>query len=77
MDLIPDKTGPEKKWPLNAEGVIGSKMANYAIELKGLVQRDMASRTIEEANRLCDAIISEAERVEEMENAVLIGGFSA
>ncbi|MBC17116.1 MAG: hypothetical protein CL942_08695 [Desulfovibrio sp.] len=61
-------------WPWNAQGLIGSKIAGQALALKGLIQRDMASRTIEEANRICDAIITTAEQVENLEHAPLIGG---
>lgn len=77
LEIIPDDTRRQtgnQAWPRNAQGIIGSKIAGQALALKGLIQRDMASRTIEEANRLCDAIITTAEQVETLEHAPLIGG---
>jgi hypothetical protein len=63
-----------KSWPWDAKGVIGSKMAATALELKSIIQRDMGSQSIVEANRLCNAIINDAERVEGLENVILIRG---
>jgi hypothetical protein len=61
-------------WPLNADGNIGRRIARLALDLKGLLQRDMASRTVTDANRLCDDIIAEAERVEGLETVAAFGG---
>ncbi len=76
MELKPVETGPENKWPLNAEGVISSKLIGQALLMKGLIQRDMPITSIDDANRICDAMIATAKQVEALEHAPLIGGFS-
>ena len=47
MELKPVETGPENKWPLNAEGVISSKLIGQALLMKGLIQRDMPITSID------------------------------
>ena len=81
MKLIIDETRNETRrqtgnqpWP--PTGLISSRIVSRALELKGLIQRDMAPRTIEEANRICDTIIKLTEQVEVLENAPLTGGYN-
>ena len=59
----------DQSWPRNAEGLIGKKISGHALNLKGIIQRGMACNDIEEANRICDAIITTAEQVEHLEQA--------
>ena len=61
-------------WPMNAEGVLGKDIASSAIALKGIIQRGMAAESVEEANRLCDAIIANAESVDGLEQTANLGG---
>lgn len=55
-------------------GYVSGKIARKALDLKGLIQRDMGINSIEMANRLCDALIADAETVAVLETAPLEGG---
>jgi hypothetical protein len=66
-----------RAWPKDAQGVIGRDIANTAVALKGLIQRSMNTGDVEEANRLCNSIIDDAQRVEGLEGAAGIGGSHA
>lgn len=57
-------------------GPISKDVFQSATELKSLIQRDMGTRTIEEANRICDSILGDSERIAELENAKVLGGIN-
>ncbi|MBI9081731.1 MAG: hypothetical protein JEY79_18570 [Pseudodesulfovibrio sp.] len=57
-------------------GPISKDVFQTVTELKSLIQRNMGSRTIEEANRLCDSILSNAEHIAGLENAKMLGGIN-
>lgn len=83
MKIIIDEKSRETRrqtgnrpWPDTPKGVISGKIVRKALDLKGLIQRGMDSRTIEEANRVCDALIFDAETVAMLENAPLTGGYN-
>ncbi|NDV21017.1 hypothetical protein GO013_16540 [Pseudodesulfovibrio sp. JC047] len=65
-----------KAWPNTAKGLISGKIVGKAIELKALIQRGMDVNSIEHANRLCDALIYDAETVDMLEKAPLVGGYN-
>lgn len=55
-------------------GPVSRKIAARALELKGLIQRDMATQSVELANAICNRIIEDTEDVAVLETAPLIGG---
>ncbi|MGE4191818.1 MAG: hypothetical protein AB7E51_00365 [Pseudodesulfovibrio sp.] len=55
-------------------GPISRRLAHQAIELKGLIQRDMAAGTVEKANDICNLILGTSEDVAKLETAPLAGG---
>lgn len=63
-------------WPTTPTGYVSGKIVGKALELKALIQRGMDCRNIEEANRVCDALIHDAETVAMLEQAPLTGGYS-
>ena len=54
-------------------GPISRKLARRALDLKGLIQRDMAAQSVEMANQLCDMILHDAADVATLETP-LAGG---
>jgi hypothetical protein len=50
-------------------GPISRNITNAALELKALNQRGMSAEDMEQATRLCNAIIHESERVAELETS--------
>ena len=63
----------DQAWPGNAPQSSG-KIMRAVVELKGMLQRDMPSRSIERANALCNIILGEVDTVHGLENTVLLGG---
>ena len=57
-------------------GPISKDVFQAATELKSLIQRDMGIRTIEEANRICNSILGDSERIAELENVKVLGGIN-
>jgi hypothetical protein len=57
-------------------GPISKDVFQAVTELKSLIQRDMETRTIEEANRLCDSILGDSERIFELEKTKMLGGIN-
>jgi len=54
-------------------GYISGKIAHKALALKGMIQRDMGINSVEMANRICDALLADADTVANLENGPLEG----
>lgn len=67
MDGTGRKTG---NGPWRApDGPVSRKVTGAALELKALIQRGMSAEDMEQATRLCNAILRESERVAELETS--------
>lgn len=55
-------------------GYISGKIAHKALALKGMIQRDMGINSIEMANRICDALLADADTVATLESTPMGGG---
>ena len=55
-------------------GYISGKIVHKTLALKSLIQRDMSVEFIDQANRICDALLADADTVACLETAPLEGG---
>jgi hypothetical protein len=56
------------------EVLSSQKVKTAAIELKGIIQRDMSARAVEQSTHLCNIILGEIEPIEGLEQAENFGG---
>ncbi|AMK09623.1 hypothetical protein [Pseudodesulfovibrio indicus] len=77
LEIVPEnetrrQTG-NRAWSM-PNGSISHSLARQALELKGLIQRDMAAVSVERANGICNLILEVSKDVAKLETEQIAGG---
>jgi hypothetical protein len=77
IEILPDKE--TKRCTGNVgwsapDGYVSGKIVDKALALKCIIRRDMPADSVEMANRICNALLADADTVALLETAPLEGG---
>jgi hypothetical protein len=77
LTILPDKETRRQTGNVGwsaPEGYVSAKIADKAMALKCIIQRDMPTDSLEMATHICNALLADADTVAALETAPLEGG---